>query len=699
MPIPMPPSTVAAAPARIGRPHRPHRSRPPALALVVALAAGLLPSSARAERDVLSERAFLDELPVVLSASRLAQPVSEAPSATTVIDRDMIRASGARSVDELLRWVPGFQVGQRSGFLPLATYHGLSDESPRRMLVRIDGRSSYTPYYVSGTEWHKLTVDLDDIERIEVVRGSNAAAFGSQAFLGVVNIITRNPAQSPAARLHLAHGENGVRDRSASVSRRFGPGALRLSLGRDGDAGVDGLADSWRRHRADLRFDLQLDAAQRIEVHAGGTRLDGGAGRAHSVVNPEREMTSDGEFALLRWRWQPSSDEELSIAYAHEHNRLEDRYRIDALEEALVRDFGFDPARADAALTSFGLGPGAFVLVDYDAEAVREDLELEHTFAPHADLRLVWGLGARTDRIDSSAPLMASARERYRSQRLFGNLEWRASPRWIFNIGLMIEDGSYVGTLASPRLAANYRLAEGQVVRAAVSRTARRPTAFECRSDMRFHEANSGLLLERRYQTPARLGEETITAYELGYLAELPRWQSSIDLRVFEERAESLISYARRAAADDRFDGLALEAGNNADATVRGAEVSATWRPALTTWLTLNYALLDIDGTDPAFNASAPRHSGSLLAAWTPASHWQLSLAWHHVDEMGWYAAPDQRLDSYQRADLRVARSFSLGPGRGELALVMQSIGSRTEDFRRGLGNGPRGFLSLRLEL
>jgi len=66
---------------------------------------------------------------------------------------------------------------------------------------------------------------------------------------------------------------------------------------------------------------------------------------------------------------------------------------------------------------------------------------------------------------------------------------------------------------------------------------------------------------------------------------------------------------------------------------------------------------------------------------------------------MGWYAAPDQRLDSYQRADLRVARSFSLGPGRGELALVMQSIGSRTEDFRRGLGNGPRGFLSLRLEL
>src|SRR5690606_6747699 len=297
----------------------------------------------------------------------------------------MIRASGARSVAEVLRWVPGFQVGHRSGFLPLTTYHGLSDEAPRRMLVRIDGRSSYTPYYVSGIEWHKLTVDLDDIERIEVVRGSNAAAFSSQAFLGVVNILTRNPAASPAARLRIVHGENGVRDRSASVSRRFGPGALRLSLGRDGDSGVDGLADSWTRDRADLRFDWQIDTTQRVEVHAGGTRLDGGAGRAGSVANPEREMGSDGEFALLRWRWQPSSDEELSIAYAPAHHRLADRYRIEALEAALVRDFGFTTARASTTLAGLGLGPESFVLVNYDADAVRDDLELEHTFSPRPD--------------------------------------------------------------------------------------------------------------------------------------------------------------------------------------------------------------------------------------------------------------------------------------------------------------------------
>src|SRR5690606_2086710 len=113
---------------------------------------------------------------------------------------------------------------------------------------------------------------------------------------------------------------------------------------------------------------------------------------------------------------------------------------------------------------------------------------------------------------------------------------WHASARWLFNAGLMVEDGSYVGTLASPRLAVNYRITGDQVVRAAVSRTARRPTAFERRSDMRIHDANTGLLLERRYQTPAQLREEKITAYELGYLAELPRWRSSIDLRLFEEK-------------------------------------------------------------------------------------------------------------------------------------------------------------------
>jgi len=111
----MPSSTVAAPPPTI---ERSQWAWPLARVLALSAASGLLPGSARVVHEARSERAFLGALPVVLSASRLAQPVGEAPSATTVIDRDMIRVAGARSVDELMRWVPGFQVGPRS-FLSL----------------------------------------------------------------------------------------------------------------------------------------------------------------------------------------------------------------------------------------------------------------------------------------------------------------------------------------------------------------------------------------------------------------------------------------------------------------------------------------------------------------------------------------------------------------------------------------------------
>jgi iron complex outermembrane recepter protein len=181
-----------------------------------------LSTSVQAEHHAPSEAAFLGELPMVLSASRLSQPLSEAPGAMTVIDRDMIRLSGARTVADLMRLVPGMQVGSRSGYYPLATYHGLSDDTPRRMLVRIDGRSTYAPYLISGTEWHTITVDLEDIERIEVFRGTNASAYGSQAFMGVVNIVTRAATDSPRLRARINQGENGIRDRNVSIGQRFG---------------------------------------------------------------------------------------------------------------------------------------------------------------------------------------------------------------------------------------------------------------------------------------------------------------------------------------------------------------------------------------------------------------------------------------------------------------------------------------------
>lgn len=144
-----------------------------------------------------TESDFLTDMPIVLSVSRLSQRLDETPGAVTVLDRNMIRLSGARDVADLLRLVPGFQSTMSfERIAPQATYHGTYYSVSNRMQVLVDGRSVYSPFLVGGIGPGLQTVALADIERIEVLRGSNSAAYGARAFLGVINIITLDPNQT-----------------------------------------------------------------------------------------------------------------------------------------------------------------------------------------------------------------------------------------------------------------------------------------------------------------------------------------------------------------------------------------------------------------------------------------------------------------------------------------------------------------------
>lgn len=158
--------------------------------LWLVLACSALSTPCQAETALPSEVDFFAPQPIVLSASRLAQPLSEAPAAVTVIDREMIEASGFIEIADLLRLVPGFQVGLSSWNSSIAaTYHGQSDALPRRMEVLVDGRSVYIS--VLNVDWHDLGVELADVDRIEVVRGPSSPVYGANAFIATVNIITR----------------------------------------------------------------------------------------------------------------------------------------------------------------------------------------------------------------------------------------------------------------------------------------------------------------------------------------------------------------------------------------------------------------------------------------------------------------------------------------------------------------------------
>lgn len=182
------------------------------------------------------------EMPVVLSATRLKQAVADAPASITIIDRQMISQSSAREIPDLLRLVPGMVVGYEKGWDAFVSYHGTSADMARRMQVLIDGRSVFQPS-LAFVDWIGLPLELDDIDRIEVVRGPNAAAYGSNSFLAVVNIVTRNPADLPTVRAYTRQGSDGINDSLVSYAGVKNQFSWRLSANTRADSGFDKYFD------------------------------------------------------------------------------------------------------------------------------------------------------------------------------------------------------------------------------------------------------------------------------------------------------------------------------------------------------------------------------------------------------------------------------------------------------------------------
>jgi iron complex outermembrane receptor protein len=174
--------------------------------LVCVLLASATGVRAQTGTDELKRMSLEDLLDVDVSTlSRRPEPTSEVPAAVFVITQDDIRRSGATSLPEALRLAPGVQVAQIDGGKWATGVRGFSDRLSRAMLVLIDGRAVYSPLF-AGTYWEVQDMMLEDVERIEVIRGPGGTLWGANAVNGIVNIITKGAAQTQGL---LATGEAG----------------------------------------------------------------------------------------------------------------------------------------------------------------------------------------------------------------------------------------------------------------------------------------------------------------------------------------------------------------------------------------------------------------------------------------------------------------------------------------------------------
>lgn len=627
------------------------------LCLLGSICGDALAASTQAS-PLLSEEDYLGEMPVVLSATRMAQPLSETPAATTIIDRQMIEATGARSIVDVLRLVPGVLIGYESGNRQVVTVHGFGDVYSRRMQVLIDGRSVYVPA-TGGVPWADLPLVLEDVERIEVVRGPNAVSYGANSFLGIISITTRKPSEAHGSDAKITTGTQSIRDVVARTGDRVGKLDYHLTVGQKQDDGFRLRYDRQQHRFITTALSYPLSSSDGINAqfgYSGGLNEKGYLG---SITDGPRDQQTISRYEQIRWQRDLGQGDNLSLQFYHNYHEADEQFTT-------------GPVAIPAP--PFTLQ----VPINYDTTSERYDLELQNVFGLSRDLRGVWGMGWGMDKVMSPGFLGTGSAQENSSARLFLNMEWRATRKLAVNAGTMWEHDKLVGGELSPRIALNYQLTPRQTLRASVSRATRNPVLVEEQGNLRYCVNGSCSVFDQIILSSGGLQPESIVSREIGYFARI-MGNLTLDLRTYQDKLSRLIGTYTRPYPD--LDASVKDFRNSDSARVDGVEAQITYRPNFKDRLILGYAHMHIKSSnvDQKYSNSAPDDSGSLLLIHNLSDRYQASAAYYYVGSMSFLDS--KPLKPVRRLDMRLARAYRLGQVQGDVALVVQSVLGRYEEY------------------
>jgi iron complex outermembrane recepter protein len=596
----------------------------------------------------------------VTSVSRRAEPISAAAAAVFVITQEDIRRSGATSIPEALRMVPGLQVARIDANKWAITARGFNGRFANKLLVLVDGRSVYTPLF-SGVFWDVQDLLLEDVDRIEVIRGPGATLWGANAVNGVINVLTRS-ARETAGGLVAAGGGSEER---GFLGLRYG-GSLGTSTDYrvyaktfdrgSGERLTGGAgADDWSMSRGGFRLDSRLPG--------GGLTLQGDL--------YDGEIGETLTLQSLRSPVPRTVDTAMQVGGGHLLGRWQ---RTTSKTSELVLQLYYDRTERTAEL------------VEEDRDTF--DVELQHGFAPSARHRVVWGLGYRRTGDDlrgTELLVFAPARRTDELASAFFQDEVTLRPDrlWLI-LGSKLEHNDYSGFELQPNLRTVWIPRPRHTLWGAVSRAVRTPSRAE--HDLRLSSQVVGPGALSPGSPPAvvtalgdpEYGSEELLAWELGYRAGLAPGLF-VDVTTFYNAYDRL----RATRMGEPFLEVApapphlvvpVYPTNELDGETWGAELAADWRAAGNWRLSAAYTYLRVQlharpGIDPLSLISegdSPRHQLALRSSLDLPRGLELDLTARHVDEL-----PSLGVDSSVTLDLRLGwRPVS----RLELSLVGQSL-------------------------
>lgn len=604
-------------------------------------------SESAAQATVNLDQATIEDLlnMEVTSASKKEQGLFRTAAAVYVLTSDDIRRSGATSIPEALRLVPGLQVARIDAHTWAVSSRGFNGLWSNKLLVLVDGRVVYTPV-TSGVQWDLLDTMLADIDRIEVVRGPGASVWGANAVNGVINILTKS---ADATQGGLVSVDSG------SIT----PGIAAFRYG--GNAGTQGHYRFFGQHseRGAMTDGAGLDAQDWSRTSSAGFRLDLDRNRTDTWTALGSILT--GESSQRIYEHLPSYEPvQLGVIAATSPVTT---------GHVLARWTRTSSATSGMSVQAFWDRSNRRVI---NSEQVTQtfDLEFQHRLEAGGRHDVVWGTGLRSwsDREGSSfASFLDPPRSRRQLVNVFVQDEIRLPSRSLYlTVGTKIEYQSDAGVEVQPTARMAWLPTARQTVWAAISRAARTPSRLERSVHFdyaAFPDAQGELTVLGVRGNPDLQTEHTVST-EAGYRAN-PGFGISIEGTAFHNQYSTLVTENATVRFEETPAPAHVAVIRQLTSTMGGrsfgAEFLVRWRPmpiwAIDASLDLFEARFSHVGDTPdatAFSNRDPARQFRLRSQLNLPHSLQLDTAWTHVARLEGIDVP-----AYGRADIRIGGTIA----------------------------------------
>lgn len=575
----------------------------------------------------------------VHSASKKAEPVAKAAAAVYVVSNEDIIRSGVTTIPDALRIVPGMQVARTDSNSWAISIRGFNSGLANKLLVLIDGRTIYNPVF-GGVLWEAHNLMLEDVERIEVVRGPGGTLWGANAVNGVINIITKHTRDTQGNLTSAVYGNEEKGTLSTRQGGTFGDdGAYRVyakAFNQDEslkppNASSDEQQDAYDEWDG-FRTGFRADWANQFTLQGDAYRTDTDQLRPEfSLIAPyvpikQQRIRYEGINLLGRWTDKHQDGAQLSIQTY------------------------IDWAKRDEP----------FNFID---DRITYDLETQYNLAPLAAHDIIIGAGYRylTDDEQGDKNTSFSPPQRHNSlYSAFAQDKITLAPDvWFLTLGAKFEHNEFSGFEFQPNARLQWHPDQNQTLWASVSRAVRTPTPIE--EDVTSTVATAANV--RAALVPNdNFRSEKLTAYELGYRHQLSP-SLSIDIATFYNDYDYLTTTIADAenvtlvnnGIDPPHLFIPFVFTNDMKGTSTGTEIAVNWAvnadlKIAATYSHLHLSLTALDPTQEEPEKLAPEHQAGLKIFWNIRNNWTLDTTTTYVDEL-----PAYNVDSYVRLDINLS--------------------------------------------